>query len=141
MKISFLAFSMALLFGLSTSCSKDDTLVSTPPVGINGAWSLDNVSGGLMGANVKFSNGDVTWTFNSTNQTLVVQNNVGTSDPNYQFTDLASGSYSYTIQNIGGQQQLLINNNSRGVILTLNSTDLDIDEGVSVDGFIRKFRR
>ena len=65
MKTRILIFALALVSGLFTSCDKEDENESQQSNTMVGSYSLMNVSGGLLGANVNFTKGEIQWSFNA----------------------------------------------------------------------------
>ena len=101
-----------------------------------GRWS---VSGGLAGINIDYNQGDVKWSFNLENNTLIVENNIITTGPEDIYAGLESGTYNIEITQSGEIQTLFINNTERGVLILLNH-NLKIDDRFA-DGFITEFER
>ena len=117
-----------------TSSSKDELVVEKPTNPISGIWNLNNVYGGLLGLNQNYATGDLTLNFNTTTNTVVVNNTVTNSN-----TSFVSGSYSYAIQTISGVDFLVIDGINRGKI-TINS-NLILDNNVALDGLKFKYIR
>lgn len=119
----------------------DDTIVmGTEEVTINGTWDLKNVSGGFAGIDVNYNQGDVLWTFNQDDNTLIVENNIMTTDPESTYARLESGTYTYEVEQNEGSQILLIDGNDTGEI-NLSADTLTIDDESGADGFIMTFVR
>mgnify|MGYP004285581033 FL=1 len=118
-------------------CSDDE---SNQTETLNGIWNLKNVSGGLAGINIDYNQGDVKWSFNLENNTLIVENNIITTGPEDIYAGLESGTYNIEITQSGEIQTLFINNTERGVLILLND-NLKIDDGLYADGFITEFER
>jgi len=138
MKFRALALLM-ILIGLLSSCNNDDDN-SLSQEGINGSWNLKNVTGGFIGVNIDYNQGDVIWTFNSQNNSLVVENNIITTGPEDIYAGLDTGSYSYIIEQNGDVETLFIDGNERGNI-ELQNNILKIDDGIIADGFITLFEK
>ena len=119
------------------ACSDDE---SNQTETLNGIWNLKNVSGGLAGINIDYNQGDVKWSFNLENNTLIVENNIITTGPEDIYAGLESGTYNIEITQSGEIQTLFINNTERGVLILLND-NLKIDDGLYADGFITEFER
>jgi hypothetical protein len=132
-KLLFLLVFIPLVF----ACSDDE---SNQTETLNGIWNLKNVSGGLAGINIDYNQGDVKWSFNLENNTLIVENNIITTGPEDIYAGLESGTYNIEITQSGEIQTLFINNTERGVLILLND-NLKIDDGLYADGFITEFER
>ena len=142
MKIKILTLLFVIGFGFLTSCNNDDDN-STQVKTISGTWNLKNVSGGLQSVNVDYSRGDVKWSFNQTNNTLIVENNV-TTEPKVIYAGFDSGTYNYEIQQGPNNQILFIDEiESGGIILTdffILNQNITMS-GSGADGFVFKFER
>jgi hypothetical protein len=138
MKFRVLAL-LIILIGLLSSCNNDDDN-SLSQEGINGSWNLKNVTGGFIGVNIDYNQGDVIWTFNCQNNSLVVENNIITTGPEDIYAGLDTGSYSYIIEQNGDVETLFIDGNERGNI-ELQNNILKIDDGIIADGFITLFEK
>ena len=132
-KLLYIFLGLSLMFG----CSDDE---SNQTETLNGIWNLKNVSGGLAGINIDYNQGDVKWSFNLENNTLIVENNIITTGPEDIYAGLESGTYNIEITQSGEIQTLFINNTERGVLILLND-NLKIDDGLYADGFITEFER
>ncbi|HIG90007.1 MAG TPA: hypothetical protein EYQ45_03385 [Flavobacteriaceae bacterium] len=132
-KLLYIFLGLSLMFG----CSDDE---SNQTETLNGIWNLKNVSGGLAGINIDYNQGDVKWSFNLENNTLIVENNIITTGPEDIYAGLESGTYNIEITQSGEIQTLFINNTERGVLILLND-NLKIDDGLTADGFITEFER
>jgi len=126
--------------GVLVSCNNDDDNPSQKEESISGVWHLENVSGGFTGVDLDYSKGEVKWTFNEGNKTLVIENNIMTTGPKDIHAGLDSGTYPYTIEEDKGMKTLTVNNNVKGVLIITSDT-LKIDDGVDADGLITKFIR
>ena len=82
------------LFVIFSGCGESDNSSDTP-LTINGEWNLTNVSGGIAGINDNFSAGTITWTFDSTTNTVEVINNNTNSNLESM---LVSGNYEYSLE-------------------------------------------
>ena len=134
--ISILFFGLLLL----TGCTEEADIVPQDQ-SLNGTWNLKNLSGGFAGINENYSNGTITWTFNSQNQNIVIVNN---NEASTQFI-YASGTYNYSIIEINNQKYLQIDNGEYGG-LNISNNNLVIDQdiisnGVGADGFILNFEK
>lgn len=138
MKIGKLSLLMILSLVFFTSCNNDDDSIQAET--LNGIWNLKNVSGGLQGLDIDYSQGEVVWNFNLENNTLIIENNIITTGPEDIYAGLESGTYNIEIIQSGGTETLYIDNNERGVII-LTENNLKIDDGLAADGFITEFKR
>jgi len=116
------------------SCSSDDN------DGNDVAFHMTKVSGGFAGVNETFKKGDIIWTLNDGNSTLVIAKN--TTKP---YSGLDDGVYSYAIEIIDGKQYFHINQIEFGGLTNGNAT-MTINEnersgGQGADGFIFEFER
>lgn len=126
-------FAITTFFGVSCSTQNvaEETVIP-PPTGINGAWSLTKITGGLAGVNESFS-GTVFYDFNTSNNTVTVNNNyVGASIINA----LPTGTYPISLS---GTNE--ININSQNGHYTITGNTLYIDENVAADGLGYTFER
>ena len=141
MKLKALILTLLLGIGLLISCSKDDTNILPQEEFLNGTWNLKNLSGGFAGLNENYSGGTITWTFNSQNQTIIIDNN----EPASKSFIFDSGTYNYSIIEINNQKYLNIENDEYGgLIISTNSLTIDQNEiswGVGADGFVLYFEK
>jgi len=84
---------LALHSILLTGCSEDDK----PVEALQGRWNLIEVSGGFGGGGEQFQRGDITWTFNENNQTIVVTDNRLVVPHHPGFGGLPEGTHNYTL--------------------------------------------
>lgn len=110
---------MILSLVLFISCNSDDDSNQTDI--LNGIWNLKNVSGGLQGIDIDYSQGFVNWNFNLKNNTLTVENNIMTTGPEDIYAGLDSGTYDIQIEESEEAATLFINDTERGVIILLNT--------------------
>ena len=115
---------------ISTSCNSDDD--STQQANIHGIWHLINLSGGFTGINEEFERDQISWTFNSENNTVNVVKNIAGFGP-------SSGIFSYRIEMEDEIEVVYINDSFIGSI-ALSTETLKIDELVS-DGFLVTFKK
>ncbi len=115
---------------ISTSCNSDDD--STQQANIDGIWHLINLSGGFTGINEEFERDQISWTFNSENNTVSVVKNIAGFGP-------SSGIFSYRIEMEDEIEVVYINDSFIGSI-ALSTETLKIDELVS-DGFLVTFKK
>jgi hypothetical protein len=140
MKIRILTLLLTLGLITFTSCNNDND--SSQIETLNGIWNLKNVSGGFAGINEDFENGIITWTFNSHNSTLTVENN------NSQvsiYSGYENGTYPYSTVENNGNEYILINTAEVGryilSIKNLTINENEIQSGSGADGFILEFER
>jgi hypothetical protein len=126
-------------FGFVLSCSDDDDIQSTNNSS-SGSWYLRNVSGGIAGINIDYSQNEVKWTFESSDSTLEVVNNIISTGPESIYAGPQSGTYSYSIQTIDGNERLFVDSENKGVMLIQNDS-LFLDDGVAADGMMHLFVR
>lgn len=100
---SVIYYSLILLLSLAslTACQKEtrQTTKSNKCVSsntIDGKWHLVRITGGITGVNETHPINEITWSFNTSNSTLTVNNTVGSSTYYY----LPSGTYPF--QQISG---------------------------------------
>lgn len=140
MKATFLNVIMLVVLGLMTGCEKEvETVTATENEEILGTWNLSNVSGGLMGTDIDYAEGDVVWDFVD-EDTLVVENNADGSEEEEAFSGLESGTYTYDIIEEDGYEKLIINSEFSGV-LTIDGDLFGVDNGLPVDGFYYEYTR
>jgi len=125
---------LLLCFVILISCKEDDTLST------NNTWNLMNLSGGLAGVNIDYTKGEIIWTFNEQNSTLIVKINT----PEL-LIGIDKGTYSYSIENIDGISYLNINNIEMGSF-TIFQNQLIIDTNIrsgssGSDGFLFQFEK
>lgn len=125
---------------LVSSCS-DETEIIPKEQELNGIWDLKNLSGGFAGINEDYADGEITWTFNPKNQTIIIDNN----QPASESFIFKSGAYSYSVTVVNNQKYLNINSSEYGGIsITNNSLIIDqnnISDGIGADGFILHFEK
>lgn len=122
---------VSLLSVAIISCSKN-TDDSSQNKNLNGKWNLKTITTFISSNNYNFPDGQITWTFNTTNSTVSVLNNSTVTDFN-----LPSGVYNYTIGQNSAEngapcsEYLTIDGGNFGCIaienghLTLNSSNPD----------------
>ena len=138
MKTVILTFLLLIVLGIITSCDKNE---DSPKLenAINGTWNLKRVSGGFAGMSIEYIAGEVKWTFNQKNSTLIVENNIESTGPEDIYAGHDSGTYSYEIELKGEKQLLFIDDIKRGEINVIDDI-LKIDDGLC-DGFATIFVR
>ncbi len=141
MKTRILISSLVVLCLGSIICCKKEDKTKAPlptPTALAGTYSLINVSGGLQGADVDFTKGEVQWTFDTVANSLTVNNTIDSADSRYPYSDLPSGTYAYQLQIQPTQRVLSIDGSGRGPI-TFTGNGWTLDDGIAVDGFLIKF--
>ena len=133
--IYILTFTLLML-----SCNTDGNSQQNAEPTIGGQWNLVNVTGGLAGVDDDFEVGLIIWDFNEDNLELTVTNN---NTANVIYDGLSSGTYDYEVLSTTGETAYLVIHNF-GInheIITLNASQLVLDEGVAADGFLLTFSR
>lgn len=140
MKTKILTLLLIFTVGLFTSCNNDDDATSAQTNTIDTTWNLKNVSGGLVGANIDYATGEVTWTFDSNSETVVIVNTFDVTSPDLQsaYSGLESGTYSFEIIQDGSNEKLVINDFDQG-IMVINNGVLTLDTNIAADGFFITF--
>lgn len=133
--IYILTFTLLML-----SCNTDDNSQQNAEPTIGGQWNLVNVTGGLAGVDDDFEVGLIIWDFNEDNLELTVTNN---NTANVIYDGLSSGTYDYEVLSTTGEAAYLVIHNFgiNDEIITLNASQLVLDEGVAADGFLLTFSR
>lgn len=129
---------ICLLFSFFiSSCHSDDN--ETAQNELFSSWTLKNVSGGLLGLNIDYTQEEVTWTFTQDN--LQVVNNIITAGPEDIYAGHETGTYNYSIElDSNDQEVLFIEGVERGV-LNIDNNTLYIDDGIAADGFMSTFEK
>lgn len=129
MKLKTLIITLLFGIGLIGGCS-DKTDFAPQQDLLNGTWNLKNLSVGFAGLDEDFSAETITWTFNSQNQTIIVNNN-DTAASTKCFFD--NGTYNYSIAKVSNQKYLNIDNDEYGGLTILTNT-LTIDQNKISNG-------
>lgn len=135
MKKSFFSLSLTFLVILAfAACKKEVRPNSNPSPASNaleGKWNLVRLYGGITGANEVHAIGEIEWTFNGQNSTVMVNNTVGNSS----YYSLPSGTYTYQQISDPGQNQqyLVIDANELGQFV-ISGNQMLIDENKKSDG-------
>ena len=127
-----------LLFAITVGCSNDDD-TSDPDIsssGLNGTWNLVNVLGGFVGIDHDFENGVIIWDFDENNNTVNITNN---NTDNTIYDVLPTGTYTYSLVDIQGNQELVVGDRNLGN-LEINDSEFTVNEQFR-DGFRVTFRR
>ncbi len=142
MKTKIITFLLLFTSALFIGCNNDDDASKTETNSIEGTWNLKNVSGGLLGVILDYSPGDVTWTFDESNGTLVVVNSFDVTAPDLQstFSGLETGTYSFAIIPNGSSQYLSIDGNE-GLLLTIAADTFTLGDGGIADGLTTVFEQ
>ena len=103
---------------------------------LTGSWNVQHISGGFAGIDDDYESGVIVWTFNANNATLSVENN---NEADVIYDGLPTGSYSYAILTVEGEQFLEINGQEQyGIIRSSGQVLLDENKtstGSGADGF------
>ncbi len=124
-----------------TNCSIDNNNNETPQVYVT-YWHLINVSGGVAGVDKDFPMDKIVWNFNDATGKLTVKN---TNTDNTIEDGFDTGSYNFSVTEVGSEKYLVINSNEFGGF-TFTETQLVINQnkisnGTGADGFIYTFKR
>ncbi|MFC0603324.1 hypothetical protein [Winogradskyella pulchriflava] len=130
-------FYILALMLLTLSCNSDDDNHQTNIPTLDGEWSLVNVFGGLAGVDDDFDVGTIIWDFDEDNSELTVTN---TNTANVVYDGFPSGTYDYELLTTDGDTSIIINTFTYR-ITSLTSSQLVIDEGIALDGFLLTFSR
>jgi hypothetical protein len=104
---------------------------------VDGQWSLVHIYGGLTGLNELHEKGDVTWSIDSVNNVITITNLTNVSNNNTRFD---SGTYSFQMNNQGGEIHLTVNNEDMGTYV-INGNEMLLDQNVAADGLYYRFVR
>jgi len=132
---------LIIAFSFLISCSVgDDIPQNSNEVRIT--WHLKQTTGGVAGINDEFAIDDVVWSFSEDEGTLNVDNQ-NTDTEKQDFLD--SGTYSFSIATINGENFISIGGVEYGEII-IGNTQFTINEnytsvGEIADGFIYTFQR
>ncbi|MGE5944033.1 MAG: hypothetical protein ACM31G_06815 [Flavobacteriales bacterium] len=125
-----------------TNCSLNDVNNDDIPQVTRILWHLKNVSGGVDGVDNDFPTNKIVWEFNNATLKLTVSNtNTDTSIED----GLDSGTYTYSINEVGSDAYISINSNEVGKItITESGNKLTINQnlkstGSGADGYIYTF--
>lgn len=140
MKFRVVISIISLIAMLFSSCKKEDDSEPAIIFKLSGKYSLTNVSGGLQEANVSFSKSEIQWAFDTINNIVTVVNGIHGADSRHPYSDLPTGSYSFTLQPQSPNKLLFIKGRRRGPI-TFSTTGFILDGAVAVDGFYLTFER
>lgn len=138
MKHLFFKLSIIIGFLFFTSCNSNDTPITNET--IEGSWHLKNISGGLLGVDIDYGRGKIIWKFNTQSNTVTVENNIPTTNPENFYPDLPAGTYNYIIEEHQEIKTLFINDTKKGVIIIENNI-LKIDDNLAADGLLTLFER
>lgn len=112
-----------------TNCSLDNDNNNQPQV-TRVLWNLKNVSGGVAGVSNDFNSGKIVWEFNEQTSKFTVSNTNGDSSIE---DGLDSGTYTYSVNEVGSKNYISINADEFGSI-TVTSTKLIINQNETSTG-------
>jgi len=124
-----------------TNCSLNDVNNDIPKV-TRVLWHLKNVSGGVSGVDNDFASNKIVWEFKDATSTLIVSNT--NTDASIE-DGLDSGTYTYSIIEVGSDAYIKINSNEVGKItISTSGNTLTINQnlkstGSGADGYIYTF--
>lgn len=122
---------------LLVSCNDDDSNTTHP---LDGSWHLVNVSGGFPGESVDYADGEVTWTFHVSAQSLQVENLIDNTGPQDIHAGYETGTYTISVTTEDEVHALYVNNELHGMY-TVNGNTLTIDDGLASDGYVSTYER
>ncbi|MFD2098534.1 hypothetical protein [Flagellimonas iocasae] len=123
------------IFGivLSNCDNGDDT---TKKDALTGTWNVQHIGGGFAGIDNDYESGVIVWTFSAENGTLTVENN---NEADVIYDGFPTGSYSYSILTVEGEQFLEIDGQEQfGIVRSNGQVLLDANKtstGTGADGF------
>ncbi|MBC8884138.1 hypothetical protein H9X57_14570 [Flavobacterium piscinae] len=121
---------------LIISCNSEENN-NNPNNELLGTWNLYRTTGMIPNVPV-FNNGQVIWVFNS-NNTVDITNTIVSTDPNYIYTLLPTGNYSYSID-ISNGNLLTVNGQNIGKV-DINGNIMLLNDNVELDGFLTEFHK
>jgi hypothetical protein len=111
---------------------------------LSGQWTLENVSGGLLGTNAEVESGVAHWNLNLFNNTLSVTTQLAQDDPDRALLYFEEGVYSFGLEEIEGPflntYTFTVDDRIEGT-LSLRQGKLEFDSGLAVDKLLYRFRR
>ncbi|MBJ6367341.1 hypothetical protein [Snuella sedimenti] len=140
MKRTFL-IALSCVF-LLTSCSVNTNDENNNQV-VRYLWHIVNVTGGISGVDEQFSLDTIVWVFDELNGKLSVTNS--NDDPEKE-DGLDTGVYDFSIETIGGNTYLVVDDIEIGGITFPSLEEMILNEnetstGQGADGFIYSFQR
>ncbi|HYD92552.1 MAG TPA: hypothetical protein VEA37_13830 [Flavobacterium sp.] len=121
-----------------TGCSENDDNSGTT---LQGRWNLIQVAGGFGGESEQYQRGEITWSFNENNNTIVVTDNrLNSPEPTEPLT-LPEGTHNYTIEADGEVCDEALHSNDMNfgcIIFHNNQLHLSMDHA---DGAVYTFIR
>lgn len=126
-KILFVGILITCFFLALMSCSNDDEIVYKQN-SLNGTWNLTSYGGGVTGQFIKYNRKDVTWNFDTINNTVLISSKLDYFGPK-------SGNYSYDISQEDDNKVFYLNDSVTGRIF------INIDELLFEKGLIATFKR
>ena len=132
-----------VLFLFVTACTEPELEADEVRL-LSGEWTLENVSGGLLGTNAEVDSGVAKWNLNLFNNTLSVTTNLTTDDPDRGLLYFEEGVYSFVLEEIEGPflytYTFTVEGRNEGT-LSLRQGKLEFDSGLAVDKLLYRFRR
>jgi hypothetical protein len=129
---------IVLTYLVTLSCNSDDNNTTIAEDPLNGSWNLTNVFGGFLTVDIDYAPDEVTWTFDTTNEMISIENNILTTGPEQIHSGPETGVYNYEIVVENLEEVIYIDGVFTGVLVIENNTLL-IDNGLSSDGFISTY--
>ena len=126
-KIMPVGILIACFFLALMSCSIDDEVIYKKN-SLNGIWHLTSYGGGFTGQFIKYKRKDVTWNFDTINNTVTIKSRLDYFGPK-------SGDYSYEISEKDGNKVFFLNDSVQGRIF------INIDEFIYDQALIATFKR
>lgn len=109
---------------------------------LEGSWNLSKISGGFAGIDEDYPDGNIVWTFVSSESQLEINNN---NTANTLYDGLPTGEYIYTLLTVDNELFLEINGDEfAGILLSGDRLTLDQNRsssGSGADGFVLQFQR
>lgn len=132
-----------VVFLLITACT-DPELEADEVRLLSGQWTLENVSGGLLGTNAEVETGVANWNINLFNNTLSVTTDLAHEDPNRALLYFDEGVYGFELEEIDGPflytYTFTVDGRNEGT-LAIRQGKLEFDSGLAVDKLLYRFRR
>lgn len=138
-----ISFKFLVVFLFVTACT-DPELEADEVRLLSGEWTLENVSGGLLGTNAEVDSGVAHWNLNLFNNTLSVTTDLALDDPDRGLLYFEEGVYSFELEEIEGPflytYTFTVDGRNEGT-LSLRQGKLEFDSGLAVDKLLYRFRR
>lgn len=136
-------FSAFVVFLFFTACT-DPELEADEVRLLSGEWTLENVSGGLLGTNAEVNAGVANWNLNLFNNTLSVTSDLPHDDPDRALLYFEEGVYTFELEELDGPflytYTFTVDGRNEGT-LSLRQGKLEFDSGLAVDKLLYRFRR